>query len=263
MSDELDPKKAEQIIDKIIEDFESDEKNKNRLIKGKKLTKGGFGVVYEMKFDGKDYAGKLIKKIKKEKNESEIILEFRGPKIVKVNKVFERIDGSDIYNLILMEKAPLKSLDDFLNKISNNNYFNFIFESPFEIIGDNLIRFFILQLVQGLEILDRNNFCHFDIKPENILIFTNIILKWTDFGFLRDLKAIKGDEVKVPGGTEGYFSPEYYSNEFKLRKGQANKHDFFALGATIYFMKYGKKMLKYIRNQKDNLFNSIRSKRKT
>ena len=256
MSDELDPKKAEQIIDKIIEDFESDEKNKNRLIKGKKLTKGGFGVVYEMKFDGKDYVGKLIKKIKKEKNESEIILEFRGPKIVKVNKIFEKIDGSDIYNLILMEEAPSKSLDDFRNKISNNNYFNFIFESPFEIIGDNLIRFFILQLVQGLEILERNNFCHFDIKPENILIFTNIILKWTDFGFLRDLKEIKGDEVKVPGGTEGYFSPEYYSNEFKLRKDQANKHDFFALGATIYFMKYGKKMLKYIRNQKDNLFNS-------
>jgi len=64
----LDPKKAEQIIDKIIEDFKSDKKNeKHQLIKGEKLTKGGFGVLYEIKFDGKDYVGKLIKKIKKEK----------------------------------------------------------------------------------------------------------------------------------------------------------------------------------------------------
>ena len=76
--------------------------------------------LYQINYNGKDYAGKLIKKNKKvEKEESEIITEFRGPNIVKVNKVFEKIDGSDIYNLILMEKAPLKSLDYFINSLSN------------------------------------------------------------------------------------------------------------------------------------------------
>ena len=60
------------------------------------------------------------------------------------------------------------------------------------------------------------------------------------------MKTIEGDEVEVLGGTEGYFSPEYYSNNF-ISKGQANKHDYFASGAIIYFMKYGKKMLRYIR----------------
>ena len=255
MSDLLNQKKLDKIIDSIIED-NNKSNEKNKLEKVKNMTKGGFGVIYQINYHGRDYVGKLIKKNKKvEKEESEIITEFRGPNIVKVNKVFEKIDGSDIYNLILMEKAPLKSLNYFINSLSNNNYFNLIFETPFEIIGNNLMRYFIFQLVQGLEILNRNNFCHFDIKPENILIFINFVLKWTDFGLLRDLKTIKSDEICVPGGTEGYFSPEYYSNNYNIDISQAIKHDFFALGATIYFMKYNKKMLKYFRDG-DNIINS-------
>ena len=261
MSDKLDPKKVEEIIDKIILN-KNNSNEKNKLKKVEKMSKGGFGVIYKIKYNGKDYAAKLIKEYKKngkeekqEKQENEIITEFRGPNIVKINKVFEEIDGSDKYYLILMEKAPLKSLDYLIEHISNYNYFNLIFESPFEIIGDNLMRYFILQLVQGLEIFNRNNFCHFDIKPENILIFLDYVPKWTDFGLLRDLETIKSDKVIVPGGTEGYFSPEYFSNDFKIDKNQAMKHDYFALGATIYFMKYRKKMLKYYRDN-DNIINS-------
>ena len=43
------------------------------------------------------------------------------------------------------------------------------------------------------------------------------------------------DEIKIPGGTPGYLSPEYYSKE-KVPKNSTQKQDFFALGATLFYL---------------------------
>ena len=39
-----------------------------------------------------------------------------------------------------------------------------------EIIWNNFLKVLIMQIIRGLEILDRNELVHFDIKPENLLI---------------------------------------------------------------------------------------------
>ena len=53
-----------------------------------------------------------------------------------------------------------------------------------EVIGDNLLKFFTNQMLKSFEILDRNDYTHFDIKPNNILIFKNMFIKLADFGLL-------------------------------------------------------------------------------
>ena len=58
------------------------------------------------------------------------------------------------------------------------------------------------------EVFDRNELIHFDIKPENILIFVELYLKITDFGLLKDESNI--EEIRISGGTPGYLSPDYY-----------------------------------------------------
>ena len=67
-----------------------------------------------------------------------------------------------------MEKANLRDAKQF-----QSNFFNdikLIIKPPFEgIVGDNFIRFFTKQIIQGLESLNRSEYCHFDIKPDNIL----------------------------------------------------------------------------------------------
>ena len=80
-----------------------------------------------------------------------------------------------------------------------------------------------------------------------------MILKLSDFGLLRNIKSIKNKDNKlvIPGGTQGYLSIEYYKNKGHIiPEKDANKQDFFALGVTLFFMKYGKDMIKDYKNKK-------------
>ena len=75
------------------------------------------------------------------------------------------------------------------------------------------------------------------------LIFLELSLKLSDFGLLKDTSDIS--QIRIPGGTPGYLSPEYYKNlKIKLPIEIAKKQDYFALGVTIFFIKYGKQMIK-------------------
>ena len=214
------------------------------------LGKGGFGLVVEIKIKDKTYAGKLIRKnVGIGIDEADLILDFRGPGIVKVNRIHsEKDENNYIYHLIVMEKAPLKSLSHLNEHIHFKNIFNLIFESPFELVGNNLIRFYAKQIIKGLEILERSNFSHFDLKPENILTFSNIVLKLTDFGLLRNPETLKDESNKlsIPGGTRGYLSPEYYQYNGKIDIKDAKKQDIFSLGVTLFELKFGEGMLNYV-----------------
>ena len=75
-----------------------------------------------------------------------------------------------------------------------------------------------------------------------------MVFKLSDFGLLRDIKLIenKNNEIKIPGGTPGYLSIDYYKNkDHIIHEKEANKQDFFALGVTLFFIKYGKDMIKF------------------
>jgi serine/threonine protein kinase len=63
-------------------------------------------------------------------------------------------------------------------------------------------------LINALEILDDNNYVHFDIKSENMLMSMNLIIRHTDFSLLKELKDIKDSylDFKIPGGARGYIA---------------------------------------------------------
>ena len=208
---------------------------------GKSLGKGGFGVVKEIIINKKVYAGKLIEKNKGQKSEEEkfgIIL--RGQNIVNINKIISSKIGLKEYDFVIMEKAALKDLGKINEFLHKYNLLKIIFNPFVEVLGDNLLRFYSKQIINALELLDRNYYVHNDIKPENILVTYNLIVKLTDFSLLRK---VQNNETKIPGGTPGYLSPEYYINK-QVNSEVARKQDYFALGSTLYFLKYGEYMLK-------------------
>ena len=226
------------------------EKFKNGAITGigKLLGRGAFGEVRDIIFKNKTAAGKLIKRESNEITEEEkFSQELRGQNIIKINKIFTKEIKDEWYDLVIMEKAILRDLGKLNEFYHGHNLLKLINEPFDEAAGDNLLRFYSKQIISALEILDRNYYIHFDLKPENLLITINLVLKLTDFSLLKKVQD-KDNNIKIPGGTPGYLSPEYYI-ERNVSPEDARKQDYFALGSTLFFLKYGFDLLKYKKSE--------------
>ena len=203
---------------------------------------GGFGVVVIVKKDNRYYAAKFIfpkdnKQISKEK-----VKDFRGRNLVKILNA--RGDGINYY-MYVMELSYIGDVSKIHECLNNN----LIFKNPFlNKFGDNLIRLFCKQIITALKTFYEGNLVHFDIKPDNILIFKGLELKLIDFSFLT--KLIHTKTQRIIGGTPGYFSPEFY-----IRKDFTDeilqKQDYFALGITIYNLLFDKPAITGYQKEKD------------
>ena len=221
---------------------------------GKVLGKGAFGEVRDIVYKNKTMAGKLIKRENEDEQseEEKYGVELRGQNIIKINKVYtKKIDGNN-YDLIIMEKAILRDLGKLNEFYHNHNLLKLIYFPFDELSGDCLLRFYARQIVNALETLNRNYFIHYDMKPENLLIAGNLIVKLSDFSLLTK---VKSGTTKIPGGTPGYLTPEYYIDR-NVDSEDARKQDYFALGSTLFFLKYGEQFLKFKKSD-SNIMNNF------
>ena len=216
---------------------------------GRVIGKGAYGQIRDVKLtsSNKIVSAKLIEKKKEiEKiNEIELTKDLRGYYIIKIILTSKTDVDDKNYFLIVMEKALLRDLGKLNEFYHNHNLLKLILidDTFIEKLGDNLLRFYALQIIKGLEILDEYYYVHFDLKPENLLMNLNLELKISDFDLLTKVKDPK-DGIDIPGGTPGYLTPEYYLKD-PVTEEVARKQDYFALGAILYFIKFGMTMLKY------------------
>ena len=247
----------EKITEEDIEKNKSIvEENKYKFIKIR--GKGGFGFVNEVQKDDRTYAFKILFSKDGNKVIPELVKEFRGLNLIKILQEGEGTYNDKKYYFYVMEFSCLGDINKFREDLNDN----LIFKEPFENdVGDNLIRFFTLQLVNAIKTLYQGDLVHFDIKPDNILMFFGLETKLIDFSFLRKLDP--KIPQRIPGGTPGYLTPEYFNNSGILDDDTLRKQDYFALGATLYNLKYGKKFIDNYKDLKDtnnnnyNLYNSI------
>lgn len=203
---------------------------------------GGFGVVVIVKKDNRYYAAKFIFPKDNKIISEEKIKEFRGRNLVKI--LNKRGDGINYY-MYVMELSYIGNISNIHEYLNNN----LIFKNPFlNKFGDNLIRLFCKQIITGIKTFYEGNLVHFDIKPDNILIFKGLELKLIDFSFLT--KLIHTKTQRIIGGTPGYFSPEFF-----IRKDFTDeilqKQDYFALGITIYNLLFDKPAITGYQKVKD------------
>jgi serine/threonine protein kinase/serine/threonine protein phosphatase PrpC len=90
------------------------------------------------------------------------------------------------------------------------------------------------QVVAGVRYLHFQNIVHGDIKPQNLLVGEDGVVKIADFGIS---KMLQGEEQKLvdAAGTPAFMSPE-------LCKGESFSGplaDVWAIGATIFMLRFG------------------------
>ena len=99
---------------------------------------------------------------------------------------------------------------------------------PFD---ERMCRYFFKQLIIGLHYLHSNGVCHRDLKPQNILIGSDHILKIVDFGFATPIQGKEGHGFGMTKvGTYSYMAPELVSG----MPYQSSVVDLFAAGVILF-----------------------------
>ena len=94
-----------------------------------------------------------------------MIKELKGYNIIRIENLISKTVENKEYIMILMEKAILRDLGKLNNSYFCYNLLKLIYETFDEHLGDNLLRFYSKQIIDGLEKLNRYNYIHFDLKP--------------------------------------------------------------------------------------------------
>ena len=203
--------------------------NTDFYLYGREIGSGAFGKVNIALHIGsgrlvaiKIFAKKNLRserKIKKIRNEINILSKLRHPFINQILDTFE----NEKYIFIVMEYICA----DLLSFIRKR-----------EKLSENIAKIIFKQIMEGLKYINKKNIVHRDIKLDNILIDLNNTVKICDFGVS---KRISENEIMVDHcGTPGYIAPEIYKN-----KGyEGFQCDIWSAGITLYYMLCGSQPFK-------------------
>ncbi|KAI8918052.1 kinase-like domain-containing protein [Entophlyctis helioformis] len=100
-----------------------------------------------------------------------------------------------------------------------------------------LSRKYLRETLLGIEYLHEHDIVHRDIKPDNLLISKDGVLKIVDFG-VSEIFTKESGTVNKSAGSPAFYSPEMCT----ARHGniQAKGVDIWAIGVTLYCMLYGR-----------------------
>ncbi|MBK5242330.1 Stk1 family PASTA domain-containing Ser/Thr kinase [Clostridium sp.] len=199
----------------------------NRYELLEKIGEGGMGIVYKAKCHllNRIVAVKVLKAelckdeefVARFKREATSAARLSHPNIVNVHDVGEDND----VNFIVMEYINGKTLKQIIKENGR--------------ISSQRTVEIALQISSALDCAHKNNIIHRDIKPDNILITADNIVKVADFGIAKvaDSRTVTNSNKII--GTAHYFSPEQAKGNFV-----DGRTDIYSLGIVMYEMITGK-----------------------
>eukprot|EP01125_Pyxidicula_operculata_P011497 TRINITY_DN3763_c0_g1_i1.p1 TRINITY_DN3763_c0_g1~~TRINITY_DN3763_c0_g1_i1.p1 ORF type:complete len:501 (-),score=102.54 TRINITY_DN3763_c0_g1_i1:219-1721(-) len=162
-------------------------------------------------------------------NEKQILSNVNHPGVTKMFMTFN--NEKCLY--MLLEFVPGGELFTYIRKCGR--------------LENNTTKFYIAQIVLILDYLHKNNIAFRDIKPENVLIDGNGLVKLTEFGFSKYVR----DRTWTMCGTPDYISPEVVAGI-----GHNTSVDWWSLGVLTFEMLAGHPP--FIAETILDLFNAIR-----
>ena len=191
-----------------------------------KIAQGGMSVVYkalDLNLNRYD-AIKILKEefassdeiLERFKQEANAVAFLSHPNIVNIYNV----GSEDNIHYIVMEYVKGKTLKEIIRAkghLSNEEALNYSY-----------------QIARALESAHNSNIIHRDIKPQNIIITKDGLVKVTDFGIAKHSDSATITNSGKIIGSAHYFSPEQARGNMTDRRS-----DIYSLGITMYEMVTG------------------------
>lgn len=137
--------------------------------------------------------------------------------VVRFDRYFE--DKENVY--ILLDICHNQSLSDLVRRRKR--------------LTEVEARYYIQQLVKGLEYVHAKKVIHRDLKLGNLFLTERMQLKIGDFGLAAQV-FYEGEYKKTVCGTPNYLAPEVLEN----KQGHSFEVDFWAIGVILYTMLCGR-----------------------
>lgn len=199
------------------------------------VKEGGFGLVYFVSHveDGAEYAIKVPKRgsgaSAKDGFKAELAVWFSlepHENIVRPHLV-EEIDGHPCLIMEYVDGGRRTSLREWLQEDDGTAWAGISSQAAAE---------FAYQLCLGMHAAGaQGEFVHADLKPENLLISKDSVLKITDFGLAYRLRMQDdGRYLRISAGTWPYSAPELFEGEVL-----DSRSDIYAAGMIVYEMLTG------------------------
>ncbi|XP_062615227.1 uncharacterized protein LOC134276957 isoform X2 [Saccostrea cucullata] len=212
------------VICQKLESSRYEEYNEGHFTVLKQLGEGSYGSVDLCK-DSNTEEQFVLKKVQKDfKVEEVVVLLYLEHENITALYGYIKRDG---ISEILMEYAGMNLLTFVVRR---------------QTMEEQLIWSVTRQALSALKYLDQHQIKHLDLKPENICVTDNMVVKLTDFGSAK----MATQEQDYQGWTSEYMAPEMcrsflqsrYPNAFKDAEdfSLTGKVDVFAFGLVIQFM---------------------------
>ena len=184
----------------------------------KKIGKGSFSNVYKAYhkdsklvfalkiIDIVNFSPKLLESLD---NEIKILINIDHPNIVKLHETVR----SKNYIYLVLDYCENGDLHQYIKKNKN--------------LDEKIVKDFFTQASKGLYFLWSNNLIHRDLKPHNLLLTIDNVIKIADFGFARYI-----EEAKLLDTLCG--SPIYMAPEILKNREYNSKVDLWSMGIILY-----------------------------
>ncbi|XP_037103153.1 serine/threonine-protein kinase PLK1 [Syngnathus acus] len=203
-----------------------DTRAKRRYTRGRFLGKGGFAKCYEITDveSQQVFAGKIVPKSlivkphQREKMTSEVTIHksLDHPNIVGFRGFFEDED----FVFVVLEICKRRSLLELHKRR--------------KAVTEPEARYYMMQLLKGVQYLHNNRIIHRDLKLGNIFLNDDMEVKIGDFGLATKIE-FDGERKKTLCGTPNYIAPEVL-----CKKGHSYEVDVWSLGCILYTLLVGK-----------------------
>ncbi len=253
-------------------------KSKYNITKIEKMAKGGFGSVHEVHIENKRYAIKvidydeLINKAKSEANkeinkkmidnECTYLTTLNHKNLLKgiskMNFPEEKIiiilmfycENSDLqfirrlfsagklYKNIKLEDNEEEEENSIKKDVEKNESKDLKPNECLKFPSETFMRYFALQILNGLKYLHECGVVHCDLKLTNILVTRDFIIKIGDFGTMKSKKEFKN----IPNvSTKNFQAPEFMLGlkEF-INEENVHKFDLYSFGVILYVFFFNK-----------------------